>query len=51
MLLWGEIFFGLLLAVRGEMESSIIVTAIKSMIIFDGTNIDSSGAHKKKYWW
>ena len=29
------------------MESSIIVTAIKSIIIFDGTNIDSSGAHKK----
>ena len=31
------------------MELSIIATAIKSIIIFDGTNIDSSGAHKKKY--
>ena len=31
------------------MEPSIIVTAIKSIMIFDGTNIDNSGANKKKY--
>ena len=38
----------MLLAVRGEMEPSIIVTEIKSIIIFNGTNIDNSGANKKK---
>ena len=46
MLLWGEICFGLLLAGRGEMESSIIVTVITS-IISDGTNINSNSANKK----
>ena len=36
----------MLLTLKGEMESSIIVTVITS-IIFDGTNINDSGANNK----
>ena len=37
----------MLLTLKGEMESSIIVTVITSIIIFDGTNINDSGANNK----
>ena len=37
----------MLLALKGEMESSIIVTVITSITIFDGTNINDSGANNK----
>ena len=37
----------MLLTLKGEMESSIIVTVITSITIFDGTNINDSGANNK----
>ena len=37
----------MLLTLKGEMESSVIVTVITSITIFDGTNINDSGANNK----
>ena len=37
----------MLLTLKGEMESSFIVTVITSITIFDGTNKNDSGANNK----
>ena len=37
----------MLLTLKGEMESSIIITVITSITIFDGTKINDSGANNK----